>query len=100
MGFRVDGCGTYDKNKPLIHLGEYYCTNCKKVCGFKLYETKKKITILYVPVARISKKYGVYCDKCQRGYAISEIFKDRIVSGDYSLVDELLQSADMIDQNN
>lgn len=90
MGFRVDGCGTYDGNKKIRFVGEYKCPKCNKVTSFYIYEMTKKITVLYIPVAKLSKEYGVLCEKCETGYKISEQQMRNSCNGDLGFIRSLL----------
>lgn len=82
MGFRVDGCGTYSGNNKLKYVGDYWCDTCKSTHPFYLYELTEKITVLYIPVAKLSVRYAVLCEKCKRGYKITDEQKYQLLGGD------------------
>jgi hypothetical protein len=89
MGFRIDGCGTYDGNKKVKLVGEFKCPKCNKVTPFYIYEMTKKVTVLYIPVAKLSKEFGVMCEKCHTGYKISEQQMINACNGDLRLINSL-----------
>lgn len=100
MSFRVDGCGTYDKNTKIKFAGEYKCPSCGRLSQFYIYEQVKKITVLYVPVAKIKKEYGVYCEKCDKGYKLTEQQMTNACNGDLRYIHSLLGDAGTIISNN
>lgn len=42
------------------------CTNCSNVSGFRVIETSRKATVMFVPVAKWSTEYWVACPICER----------------------------------
>ncbi len=94
MGFRIDGCGTYDKSKKLMHVGDYYCEKCKSVHPFYVCELVKKVTVLYVPVAKISSEYAVLCSKCESGYKLNDSQKARALAGDIGFITASFSNAE------
>lgn len=92
MGFRIDGCGTYDTAKKLKYVGDYFCSKCKTVHPFYICELVKKVSILYIPVGKISSEYAVLCSKCESGYKLNESQKNRAMSGDIGFLSGNLNS--------
>lgn len=99
MSFRIDGCGTHSVNKILKYVGDYSCDNCKTVNAFYLYEMTKKITVLYVPVAKISKTYAVLCQKCKRGYIVTEQQKFQLLAGDNRVMSSFFEAEEAGEAN-
>ncbi len=88
MGFRVDGCGTYSGSKKLKQLGDYYCDSCKSVHPFSLYELTEKVTLLYIPVAKLSTRHAILCDKCKRGYKVTDEQKFHLLAGNSAVLSQ------------
>jgi hypothetical protein len=86
MGFRVDGCGTYSGSKKLKTLGNYYCDSCKSVHSFSLYELTEKVTVLYIPVAKLSTRCAILCDRCERGYKVTDEQKFQLLAGNTAVL--------------
>ncbi len=95
MGFRVDGCGTYSANNKLKHVGDYWCDTCKEVHPFSLYELTEKITVLFIPVAKLSTRYAVLCEKCKRGYKITDEQKFQLMSGDTGVLSQFFAAEEV-----
>lgn len=80
-GFTVDGCGASDRFYHLKNVGSFTCPKCGRESDFYLDEVKRKIDIFFIPTATISVKYAIMCGKCERGWYIGEVDKDKILSG-------------------
>ena len=98
MGFRIDGCGTYSANNKLKYIGDYMCDTCKTVHPFYLYELIEKISVLYIPVAKISTRYAALCEKCKIGYKVTEEQKLRVMSGDTGALSQFFAVSEQKDK--
>jgi DNA-directed RNA polymerase subunit RPC12/RpoP len=94
MGIRVDGCGTYDGSKKIKLVGNFKCETCKAVYPFYINELTTKITVLFVPVAKISSSYAILCSHCGKGYKLDEMQKNKLMNGDISFLSGTLDIGD------
>lgn len=63
MGIQINGCGTSDKATKIMFIKKEHCQCCNSEQDFYLYEVKKRITLVFVPIVNIQKKHGIFCSK-------------------------------------
>ncbi len=58
----------WGKGSKLLGLGpELTCENCHNTKQYQIFETSKKVTLYFVPVAKWDKQYWIVCPVCSRG---------------------------------
>ena len=60
--------------KSIAYMGISKCPNCRNWDHFQLFETKRKVTLYFVPVARFATHYYVVCNRCE---AAAEVSKEK-----------------------
>jgi len=71
--------------KAVAYLGIGKCPNCRNYTHMYLYEVKKKISLMFVPVAKFDTHHFIVCSTCQ---AAAEIPPEK--------VDEVLRDSTLV----
>ena len=73
--------------KAIAYAGIAKCENCKNYGHYYLVEASKKASVLFVPIAKWSKKYYLVCSICEVGFEVTESEKQEILVDSVSLPD-------------
>ena len=89
-GVLMNGCGAIDYFQKLKLIKSDMCPGCGKMRDFYLCAIRMKATVLFIPIAPVSrKKYGIVCTKCKYGFYISEEQMSQIMVADEAETERL-----------
>ena len=76
--------GWGDQNDVVGVTDERHCPRCNNTEQWVVYKSKKRIKVMFIPVAKWAEHYAMKCPICPLGVEVSAIDAHRLVEGQLS----------------